>query len=461
MPSQYSPTLRLQLMNQGEKTGQWGNITNVNLGDLVEQALTYITLLTVSDVGDTTMTALDGLPDQSRSMMLRYQGTITANRNVICPQVGKFYVLQNNTTGGHSVTLKTAAVGSTGVTLPNGFTAIVMCDGTNVIAMGTYSPALGYSAITNSTIDSTSIGATTPSSGNFSTLTAQNGTFNGGTINGASVVTPSLTATGGTINGVTIGGITPAPVTSSSLVSTSGSLNNTAIGATTASTGRFTTLSSSGQYTNTVIAGTAPFVVTSTTKVENLYTNRASFSDAATITDDTSSNTTFYPIFVSTASGNQAVRTSSTKWTFTPSTGSMGITAATIGTLTLTNALGTANGGLGTTNGFLVPRVTAVASATTITANVDTTDILTQANTQAAGTLTIAAPTGTPTNGQKLVIRVTCTNAQTLSWNAAFRGSNDLALPAATTGSSKVDYVGFFYNSTALKWDLVAKVFGF
>lgn len=461
MPSQYSPTLRLQLMNQGEKTGQWGNITNVNLGDLIEQALTYITLLTVSDVGDTTMTALDGLPDQSRSMMLRYQGTITGNRNVICPQVGKFYVLQNNTTGGHSVTLKTAAVGSTGVTLPNGFTAIVMCDGTNVTAMGTYSPALGYSAITNSTIDSTSIGATTPSSGNFSTLTAQNGTFNGGTINGASVVTPSLTATGGTINGVTIGNITPAPVTSNSLVSTSGTLNNTAIGATTASTGAFTTLSSSGQYTNTVTPGTAPFVVTSTTKVENLYTNRASFSDAATITDDTSSNTTFYPIFVSAASGNQAAKTSSTKWTFTPSTGTMGITAATIGTLTLTNALGTANGGLGTTNGFLVPRVTAVASSTTITADVDTTDILTQANTQAAGTLTIAAPTGTPTNGQKLVIRVTCTNAQTLSWNAAFRGSNDLALPVATTGSGKVDYLGFFYNSTALKWDLVAKVFGF
>jgi hypothetical protein len=105
--------------------------------------------------------------------------------------------------------------------------------------------------------------------------------------------------------------------------------------------------------------------------------------------------------------------------------------------------------------------VTAVATGTTITANSDTSDIVTQANTQAAGTLTIAAPTGTPVNGQKLVIRVTCTNAQTLSWNAAFRGSNDLALPAATTGSSKVDYVGFFYNSTALKWDLVAKVFGF
>lgn len=461
MPSQYSPTLRLQLMNQGEKTGQWGNITNVNLGDLIEQALTYITLLTVSDVGDTTMTALDGLPDQSRSMMLRYQGTITGNRNVICPQVGKFYVLQNNTTGGHSVTLKTAAVGSTGVTLPNGSTAIVMCDGTDVIAMGTYSPTFGYSAITNSTIDSTSIGATTPSTGTFSTLIAQNGTFNGGTINGASVVTSSLTATGGTINNTVIGNITPVAVASNNLTSTAGAINGTTIGATSASTGRFTTLDSSGQYTSTVAIGTAPFVIASTTKVPNLYVDRTAVADTSTVVDDTTTNGTFYPMFAGNTAGAQALKASSTKWTFNPSTGAMNITAATIGTLTLTNPLGTAQGGLGNNAGFLTPRVTAVATGTTITANVDTSDIVTQANTQAAGTLTIAAPTGTPVNGQKLVIRVTCTNAQTLSWNAAFRGSNDLALPAATTGSSKVDYVGFFYNSTALKWDLVAKVFGF
>jgi len=461
MASQYSPTLRLQLMNQGENTGQWGNITNINLGDLIEQALTYITLLTVSDVGDTTMTALNGLPDQSRSMMLRYQGTITANRNVICPQVGKFYVLQNNTTGGHSVTLKTAAPGSTGITLPNGFTAIVMCDGTNVIAMGTYSPTFGYAAITNSTIDSTAIGSITPGTGTFSTLIAQNGTFNGGIINGASVVTPSLTATGGTINGTVIGNITPAAVASNNLTSTGGALEGTTIGATSAATGRFTTLSTSGQYTSTVNIGTAPFVVTSTTKVPNLYVDRTAVADTSTVVDDTTTNSTFYPMFAGNPSGAQALKASSTKWTFNPSTGAMSITAATVGTLTLTNPLATAQGGLGNNADFLTPRVTAVGTGASITANIDTSDIVTQINTQSAGTLTINAPTGTAVNGQKLIIRVTCTNAQTLSWNAVFRGSNDLALPAATTGSSKVDYVGFLYNSTALKWDLAAKVFGF
>jgi len=107
------------------------------------------------------------------------------------------------------------------------------------------------------------------------------------------------------------------------------------------------------------------------------------------------------------------------------------------------------------------PRVTVIADATSLTVNSDTTDIATQANTQAAGTLTIGAPTGTPLNGQKLIIRIQTTNVQTFSWNAAFQGSTDIALPTATSGSTLYDYVGFIYNGTAAKWQMVAKVFGF
>lgn len=106
-------------------------------------------------------------------------------------------------------------------------------------------------------------------------------------------------------------------------------------------------------------------------------------------------------------------------------------------------------------------RVVAVADATSITMNADTTDIATQANTQAAGTLTINAPTGTLSNGQKLLLRLTSTNVQTFSWNGVFAGSTDLALPSASSGSGKTDYLGFIYNSTATKWHLIAKNFGF
>lgn len=106
-------------------------------------------------------------------------------------------------------------------------------------------------------------------------------------------------------------------------------------------------------------------------------------------------------------------------------------------------------------------RVVALADAASVTFNADTTDMATQANTQAVGTLTVNAPTGTPTNGQKLIFRLRSTNVQTFSWNAAFAGSTDLALPTASSGSTLYDYMGFIYNSTASKWQMTAKVFGF
>lgn len=113
------------------------------------------------------------------------------------------------------------------------------------------------------------------------------------------------------------------------------------------------------------------------------------------------------------------------------------------------------------TNKTIQARVVAIADATSITINADTTDIATQANTQAAGTLTINAPTGTLYNGQKLILRLSSANIQTFSWNSVFQGSTDIGLPTASSGSSKYDYVGFMYNSTASKWQMVAKVFGF
>lgn len=109
----------------------------------------------------------------------------------------------------------------------------------------------------------------------------------------------------------------------------------------------------------------------------------------------------------------------------------------------------------------LNPRVSVIADATSITMNGDTTDLATQTNTQVAGTLTLNAPTGTPANGQKLILRMQCTNVQTLSYNAIFAGSTDIPLPTATSGSSKYDYLGFMYNSTAAKWQMVARAFGF
>jgi hypothetical protein len=114
-----------------------------------------------------------------------------------------------------------------------------------------------------------------------------------------------------------------------------------------------------------------------------------------------------------------------------------------------------------TITGAILSRVVVIADATSITVNTDTTDIATQANTQAVGTLTINAPTGTAINGQKFILRLTSTNVQTFSFNAIFAGSTDLTLPTVSSGSSKTDYLGWIYDSTAVKWQMIAKVFGF
>lgn len=67
-----------------------------------------------------------------------------------------------------------------------------------------------------------------------------------------------------------------------------------------------------------------------------------------------------------------------------------------------------------------------------------------------------AAPSGTPVNGHKLLIRVKDNGtARALTWNAIYDGFYD-DLPSTTT-ISKTLYLGFIYDSAATKWNMVAK----
>jgi hypothetical protein len=106
-------------------------------------------------------------------------------------------------------------------------------------------------------------------------------------------------------------------------------------------------------------------------------------------------------------------------------------------------------------------RTVTVADATSITMNADTSDVVVQTNTQAVGTLTINAVSGTPINGQKIILRLQSANVQTFAWNAVFAGSTDTPLPTVSSGSNKYDYMGFIYNSLATNWQMMAKNFGF
>lgn len=74
---------------------------------------------------------------------------------------------------------------------------------------------------------------------------------------------------------------------------------------------------------------------------------------------------------------------------------------------------------------------------------------------------TIANPTGTPASFQRYMLRIKSTSARALTWGSRFRGSQDVALPAATSGGGLTDYYGFQWNSTDSKWDLLGVTRGF
>jgi len=106
------------------------------------------------------------------------------------------------------------------------------------------------------------------------------------------------------------------------------------------------------------------------------------------------------------------------------------------------------------TNKRITPRVGTVASGATITPTADLSDVYTV--TALAVPATIAAPSGTPTNGQRLLLRIKDNGtARALTWNATYRVIG-VTLPTTTT-ASKTIYVGCIYNSADAFWDVVAE----
>ena len=128
MASTFSPSLRIELIGDGDQSGIWGQTTNTNLGTLIEQAIAGVVSITMIDA-NYTMTNFNGVSDEARNQVIVLTGTNTAQRNLIAPLVEKTYTIRNSTTGGFAVQIIGAS--GTGVVIPNGVTTTVYCDGTN------------------------------------------------------------------------------------------------------------------------------------------------------------------------------------------------------------------------------------------------------------------------------------------------------------------------------------------
>lgn len=128
MTTTYSPSLQLTLIGDGEQSGIWGQTTNTNLGTLLEQAITGVVSIVMSDA-NYTLSALNGVSDEARNAVLVVTGSNSTIRDVIPPVVQKLYTVVNNTSGGYAIRIIGAT--GTGVSIPNGATALVYCNGTN------------------------------------------------------------------------------------------------------------------------------------------------------------------------------------------------------------------------------------------------------------------------------------------------------------------------------------------
>lgn len=121
-------------------------------------------------------------------------------------------------------------------------------------------------------------------------------------------------------------------------------------------------------------------------------------------------------------------------------------------TLSSLSSVGTVTTGIWAAR--IQPRVVTVTTSSLITINTDITDVYTVTSLSTATTFTI--PSGTPTAGQKLIVRIKDNaTARALTFSTGtngFRFSSDFPAPTTTT-LSKTMYIGWVWNEADSKWD--------
>lgn len=140
MPSIFSPSLRVELIEDGQQSGTWGQTTNVNLGTILESAIAgYTPITTVA--AKYALSLANGAADEARSAVLELNTATGADFEVYAPPVSKLYVVVN-VSPTYKVTLyNSTAAGNTtaagaGVAVPPGAQFLVVTDGTDFRMLG-------------------------------------------------------------------------------------------------------------------------------------------------------------------------------------------------------------------------------------------------------------------------------------------------------------------------------------
>lgn len=190
MASTYSD-LKFELIGTGEQSGTWGATTNTNLGTAIEQAIAGKADITFSSTTETLTLTNTNAAQDARAIYLNLGGTPGGAATLEVPAIEKPYIVKNGT--GQTVTVKVS--GQTGVAVPNGATAWLYNNGTDVTKAIDYVPSLTLGAAlplasggTGQTTASAAINALVP------TQTGNNGKYL--TTNGSAVSWGTISGTG-------------------------------------------------------------------------------------------------------------------------------------------------------------------------------------------------------------------------------------------------------------------------
>jgi hypothetical protein len=207
MANSTSASLKLTVQATGENSGTWGQITNTNLL-ILEQAIGGFQSVAITT--GATLTFSNGALSNGKNQVLKLTGTIAGAVNVVIPDsIEKTFVVDNATSGAHTVTFKTSS--GTGVTwaAADKGTKMIYSDGTNVVdtaftdLSSDYSPQLSADLDTNSQniIVDTAHGILDENSNQQITFTTAASAVNEFTVtNAATGNAPEISATGGDTN---------------------------------------------------------------------------------------------------------------------------------------------------------------------------------------------------------------------------------------------------------------------
>lgn len=157
MASTYTSITRLEKQGDGENPNTWGLRLNQNALDLVDQALGQYTIVSVSSA-QRILTVANGAADEARSPFIELRGAITTSLNVVIPNVGKSYVINDKTTradAAKTITLKTAS-GAGSLVKPSRISQFI-CDSVSVHPVEAYTSSGNVNSNTNNTFTGTNI----------------------------------------------------------------------------------------------------------------------------------------------------------------------------------------------------------------------------------------------------------------------------------------------------------------